>query len=219
MLLSVLFTTDRSTFSITNGCVLLSALLQCLLCDRGRYQTMQGSAFCRPSDEGHYAPNTGMTNQLICPLGTYSSERGQSECIFCQPGEGPEPPAPHPPIRCDECLLGLFSADGAECIPCDHGFMPNASRASTTCIDVNECETVEVTCSVLSTQECWNYDGGFSCGPMPGYEGYNPNGPCPEGYYGDGKGEFGCKDLDECLSNPCDEPKVRRDRRVCPCTT
>lgn len=147
-----------------------------------------------------------MTNQLICPSGTYSSDRGQGQCEYCQPGEGPQPPAPHPPIRCEECLLGSYSANGGECIPCPDGFVPTLSQASTNCSDIDECDPLmgpEMPCSVLSTQNCWNYDGGYSCGPMPGFEGYDPAGPCPVGYYGTGKGEFGCKDMDECSSNPC----------------
>ncbi|XP_026193637.1 fibrillin-1, partial [Cyclospora cayetanensis] len=103
-----------------------------------------------------------------------------------------------------------------------------------TCVDVDECTNDLNNCSVYAT--CTNTDGSYTCKCDPGYEGdgvkcedidfcgqarhdCNQHAECSEsddnttfkctciaGYSGDGHGEDGCQDIDECEEeNPCGE--------------
>ena len=56
-----------------------------------------------------------------------------------------------------------------------------------TCVDVNECTADMHQCDAQAL--CMNLIGSYDC-------------QCSDGYDGDG---FSCVDIDECISNPCDQ--------------
>lgn len=72
---------------------------------------------------------------------------------------------------------------GYEC-DCDDGYYPEAFDR---CADINECAVDSDSCDD-EPGACVNNVGGFEC-------------ECPDGYTGDGVGDDGCSDIDEC-----DEP-------------
>jgi len=133
----------------------------------------------------------------------------------------------------DECLSNPCG-DNATCVntpgmfecSCNTGFLGDG----TTCADINECDTNNGGCDVLTT--CTNTPGNRTCGACPsGYLGNGDDGcmdinectsdaddcdanplamcsnipgaftcACPSGYEGDGHGSNGCSDINECAS-------------------
>jgi hypothetical protein len=109
---------------------------------------------------------------MMCPHPNVVNAQ-RTTCTPCTPGSGPS--VSHD--ECLQCLSGTFSPFGV-CEPCPMG--ATNSDDYTTCIDVDECETMNGGCDIIAGQ-------GMSCKNEPftgvGYE----CGICPVGFLRDPK--------------------------------
>ncbi|TSQ58043.1 Sodium channel subunit beta-3 [Bagarius yarrelli] len=55
---------------------------ECTKCPKGYYSTLC-SAQCEPCPAGSYCPLSKMSQPLLCPMGQYTDEAGQSSCKIC----------------------------------------------------------------------------------------------------------------------------------------
>ncbi|XP_033646870.1 uncharacterized protein LOC117306372 isoform X1 [Asterias rubens] len=187
----------------------------CEDCPRGRYCNMQGfvkvdsapdcapgyvctggsttptpaadSGKGYPCPAGHYCPE-GTLSELGCPVGTYQSNTGQSNCTLCPDGlmcETVNLTAP------SECKTGHYCQEGSPLpIPCPPGTFNNITSLSleeqcTDCIPGMYCEGPG---NSYPTGLC---NAGYYCQgraetkiPVATID-YPENGPCPAGFYCD----------------------------------
>ncbi|KAJ6251070.1 insulin-like growth factor binding protein [Anaeramoeba flamelloides] len=81
----------------------------CKKCDDGEISSERGQAFCVPCGNGTYA-NELQTECLLCPMGTYNDQTGQSSIEGCEPC----------PLLTYSSIVGSKSIDG--CVPCQEGY-------------------------------------------------------------------------------------------------
>jgi len=52
-------------------------------CPAGHFAAGSANAACDPADIGHYVATTGQSAQVVCPLGQYQDQSGQTSCKTC----------------------------------------------------------------------------------------------------------------------------------------
>lgn len=145
--------------------------------------TLQADFSCKDDDEcavdnagcQHNCVNTEGSFECACNDGYVLSDDGAScididECLNID--------------SCDTSVSQCVNNDGSFVCECNAGFSHGfGDTVSSTCEDINECESVD--CPIGSV--CENSVGSYTC-------------KCPEGFnYQDGE----CVDVDECVANVC----------------
>ena len=97
----------------------------CQQCQPGRYSSSPiASSFCSWCSPGYYAPFSGMSSCLLCPVGSYSQYTESYFCYDCEAGSY----APNPGMTaCLFCELGKYQPNisSSYCAACEAGLCTN----------------------------------------------------------------------------------------------
>ena len=200
---------------------------ECLDCDVGRAQDLEGMHFCQTCGEGKYADEMALGSCKDCPLGTHSNPsingvEGMVSCTLCPNGTY----ANVANSACDNCESGKYSATGAQdsCTSCPAGkFSTSAAKSCTACQEGEFSPEGSSTC-----QKCaagW-YSNAESVGQtLATYEGQESCLQCVAGTRSDHYGEERLKTDPNCqepaeddLATDCGDNDDRAGTE-CPCAT
>ncbi|XP_077984887.1 uncharacterized protein LOC144439473 [Glandiceps talaboti] len=173
----------------------------CVKCIKGTYYNNQTQE-CSLCPKGSYQDSTGQISCNSCPDGFTTSKEGSRsdlDCVeACIPGSYSETGA----VTCSLCPIGNYQSDYAQtsCIQCPTGTTTNTIGSS----------SIEM-CRAPCPAGAYSPDGFEPCSPCPRRY-YQPNTGkhqcliCPRIDTTLGEGTISvddCQDVNECLSNPC----------------
>ena len=112
-------------------------------------------------------------------------------------------------MQCVNTLGSFQCVDVHECNinPCPKGTRCTNTFGSYTCDDIDECGTNAHNCHRRA--ECQNTSGSYICKCRVGYQGTSTSiRPLSQNFHsislGNGKGRYGCRDIDECQKDVCE---------------
>ncbi|XP_005095363.1 uncharacterized protein LOC101864054 [Aplysia californica] len=173
----------------------MSPMGQCQLCAKGSYRAGDGdSSYCLPCgykwttlgagavsvsqcsilkcEKGHYQ-DSELGTCLPCPLGTFQTSRGETECEPCGVGLTTTEPGATARSECeagevDECALQIHDcADNAQCVDLPQGFECKCNHGTSAdgknCIDICDSLCSELTSCGEQEESTIKNDIGLPC--------------------------------------------------------
>ena len=117
----------------------LTAVLDCVFCESGKYQTASGSQSCSTCDAGKYLTGSGFVanNCSSCAPGTYQNASASSNCKQCSQGKYQSGSGMMSTSSCFPCQPGTFQSGlgTANCSLCMPGYYSIAdTSACSSCV-------------------------------------------------------------------------------------
>ena len=124
----------------------------CVKCAAGTYVGFEMAGACQFAQPGYWVPKQGATEQIACPIGTFSEGVKSRSCSVCPPGKTTKSVAS---IYCSATCPGNTYWSNGQCLRCPG---PSRTPQGTGVNNVSEC------IAGCPTNQYWN---GSSCQRCP----------------------------------------------------